>query len=178
MEREQALKFVRSFLDVKDGVQEISRAVLSTIVSVAEHTEDRLRSICIETLAEICRYICALRAVRFSNRVLVVRDPPLLVAAGGIGPLTDALADGTYEVPESLVASFLYLLDMPRGRKYLRAGQGLEVGLLVNGKAAWFADLSPGSILILHRFPGIPCARAEVEIQCKGYWISTQDVVW
>lgn len=58
---------------------------------------------------------------------LVVRDPPLLVAAGGIGPLTDALADGTYEVPESLVAAFLYLLDMPRGRKYLRAGQGLEV---------------------------------------------------
>ncbi|KAI9748161.1 MAG: hypothetical protein M1815_003480, partial [Lichina confinis] len=109
IEREQALKFVRAFLDVKEGVEEISRAVVRTIVAVAEHPDDRLRNISIETLAEI-----------------LIRNPALVVSAGGIGPLTDALADGTYEGPESLAAAFLYLLDTPRGRKYLRAGQGLE----------------------------------------------------
>ncbi|KAI9826112.1 MAG: hypothetical protein M1832_000561 [Thelocarpon impressellum] len=110
VEREQALKFIRAFLDVKDGVREVSRAVVRTMVAVAEHSEDRLRSICIETLAEI-----------------LIRDPPLLISAGGMGPLTEILGDGSYEASESLVTAFLYLLDMPRSRQYLRPGHGLEV---------------------------------------------------
>ncbi|KAI9820272.1 MAG: hypothetical protein M1827_005894 [Pycnora praestabilis] len=110
VEREQALKFVRAFIDVKEGVKEISRAVVRTIVSVAENNEDRLKSMCILTLAEI-----------------LIRDPSLLVSAGGVGPLTEALADGTYAASESLVAAFLYLLDMPSTRKYLSSGHELEI---------------------------------------------------
>jgi hypothetical protein len=110
VEREQALKFVRAFLDVRDGVQEISRAVLRIIVAVAEHTDDRLRSMCILTLAEI-----------------LVRNPPLLVAAGGMGTLVDALGEGNYHAAESLTGSFLFLLDTPRRRKFLRSGHELEI---------------------------------------------------
>lgn len=123
VEREQALKFVRAFLDVKGGVKEISRAVVRTIVAVAEHGEDRranaqpaegdldrLRPICIETLAEI-----------------IVQDPALLVASGGLGPLTEALSEGVYKSPESLTSAFLYLLDSPRKRRYIQPGYGLEV---------------------------------------------------
>lgn len=123
VEREQALKFVRAFLDVKDGVKEVSRAVVRTIVAVAETGEDRrtnvqvsdqdvdrLRPICIETLAEI-----------------LIRDPALLLASGGIGPLSDALSEGTYRAPESLTAAFLYLLDTPQKRKYIPPGYGLDV---------------------------------------------------
>ncbi|KAI1646398.1 Rapamycin-insensitive companion of mTOR, N-term-domain-containing protein [Daldinia loculata] len=110
VEREQALKFVRAFLDVKDGVREVSRAVVRTIAAVAEQVEDRLRPICIETLAEI-----------------LLRDPALLVASGGLVPLSEALAEGTYKSPESLASAFLYLLDAPHTRRYLRAGYELEV---------------------------------------------------
>lgn len=123
VEREQALKFVRAFLDVKDGVKEISRAVVRTIVAVAEHGEDRrtnmqaaeqdidrLRPICIETLAEI-----------------LVRDPSLLVASGGLGPLHEALSEGTYKAPESLTSAFLFLLNTPQKRKYIQPGYGLDV---------------------------------------------------
>ncbi|KAH8653412.1 cytosolic regulator pianissimo [Xylariales sp. PMI_506] len=110
VEREQALKFIRAFLDVKDGVREISRAVVRTIVSVAEQAEDRLRPICIETLAEI-----------------LLRDPALLTSCGGLSPLSEALAEGTYKSPESLASAFLFLLDSPQTRKYLRAGYELEV---------------------------------------------------
>ncbi|GAP89317.2 putative cytosolic regulator Pianissimo [Rosellinia necatrix] len=110
VEREQALKFVRAFLDVKDGVREISRALVRAIVSVAEHAEDRLRPICIETLAEI-----------------LLRDPRLLIASGGLAPISEALAEGTYKSPESLSAVLLFLLDGPQTRKYLRAGYDLEV---------------------------------------------------
>ncbi|TVY71377.1 Target of rapamycin complex 2 subunit ste20 [Lachnellula suecica] len=110
VEREQALKFIRAFLDVKDGVQEVSRAVVRTIAAVAEHLEDRLRAICIETLGE-----------------MMVRDPGLVVASGGLRPLTDALGEGTYEASESLTAAFLFLMDAPERRKYLRSGYELEV---------------------------------------------------
>ncbi|PHH88312.1 hypothetical protein CDD83_7704 [Cordyceps sp. RAO-2017] len=124
VEREQALKFVRAFLDVKDGVREISRAVVRTIVAVAEqgeerrpgganvadHNIDRLRPICIETLAEI-----------------LVGDPQLLIASGGLGPLSEALGEGTYKAPESLMSAFLFLLDTPGKRKYIQPGYGLDV---------------------------------------------------
>ncbi|KAI0526669.1 Rapamycin-insensitive companion of mTOR, N-term-domain-containing protein [Xylaria bambusicola] len=110
VEREQALKFVRAFLDVKDGVREVSRALVRAIVSVAEHVEDRLRPICIETLAEI-----------------LLRDPALLIASGGLAPISEALSEGTYKSPESLSAVLLFLLDAPQTRKYLRAGYDLEV---------------------------------------------------
>jgi hypothetical protein len=123
VEREQALKFVRAFLDVKNGIKEISRAIVRTIVAVAEQGEDRrpgmhvadqnvdrLRPICIETLAEI-----------------LVRDPALLVASGGLGTLSEALAEGTYKSPESLTSAFLFLLDSPQRRKYILPGYGLDV---------------------------------------------------
>ncbi|KAJ2902622.1 uncharacterized protein MKZ38_000289 [Zalerion maritima] len=110
VEREQALKFVRAFLDVKDGVHEVSRAVVRTIAAVAEQGDDRLMSICIETLAEI-----------------LVRDPPLLISSGGLAVLSEALSEGLYKSPESLAGAFLFLLDHPQRRKYLRAGYELEV---------------------------------------------------
>lgn len=122
MEREQALKFVRAFFDVKEGVKEVSRAVVRTIVAVAEqgddrrptampadHNIDRLRPICIETLAEI-----------------LVRDPPLLIASGGLGPLTEAISEGSYKAPEALTSAFLFLLDVPNNRKYLQPNYGLD----------------------------------------------------
>lgn len=109
VEREQALKFVRAFLEVKGGVREISKGIVRTIVAVAEHGEDRLRAICIETLAEI-----------------MIKDPQLLISAGGLGPLTNALGEGTYEASEGLVTAILFMLDAPQRRKYLRSGYELE----------------------------------------------------
>ncbi|CAI7600943.1 unnamed protein product [Penicillium pancosmium] len=111
IEREQALKFVRAFLDVKDGVKEISRAVVRTIVSVAEHNEDRLRNISIMTLAE-----------------MLIKDPELVASSGGFSALHDALAEGTFGASESLISSFLHILDTPRSRKYLQ-GSELEAVL-------------------------------------------------
>lgn len=109
LEREQAVKFVRAFLDVKDGVQEISLGVLRTIVAVAEHHEDRLRNIALLTLTE-----------------LLVKQPSLLLEARGIGTLTNTLAEGTYHASESLVASFLHVLDVPRHRKYFKSSREVE----------------------------------------------------
>lgn len=83
---------------------------MRTVVSIAEHGEDRLRPICLETLAEI-----------------LVRDPQLLLASGGLAVICDALTEGSYKAPESLISAYLFLLDSPQKRKYLRPGYDLEV---------------------------------------------------
>jgi rapamycin-insensitive companion of mTOR len=116
VEREQALKFVRAFLDVKNGVRELCLMVVRIVVAVAGHSEDKLRNIAILTLAE-----------------LMVRDPELLVRAGGIGCLTEALAHGHYRAAQGLIGAFLYLLDTPHRRKYLRSGHELEIPLSTFG---------------------------------------------
>lgn len=126
VEREQALKFVRAFLDVKRGVQELSLKVVRVVVAVAGHGEDKLRNIAILTLAE-----------------LLVRDPDLLVRAGGLGCLTEALAHGNYRASQGLIGAFLYLLDTPRRRTFLRSGHELDIPLSTFG-ASPLADAPDG----------------------------------
>lgn len=109
IEREQALKFVRAFLDVKDGVHELSNAVIRTIVSVAEHHDDRLRSMALLTVSE-----------------LLIRNPPLAVLTGGVASLADTLVEGNYHSFEMLAIALLHLLDNPQQRKYLESGHELE----------------------------------------------------
>ena len=121
IEREQALKFVRAFLDVKEGIVELSNAVLRTLVSVAEHHEDRLRNMSLLTLAEI-----------------LLQDASKALAAGAIAPLADALVEGNYHGSESLASIFLQLEDRPQSRAYLTSGYELD------GAFAPFTDPSIG----------------------------------
>ena len=109
VEREQALKFVRAFLDVKDGVEELALSVVRVLVAVAEQHDDRLRNICIMTLSEI-----------------LIRKPAIVASASGVGALADALSEGLYQPAEGLSAAFLYLLDLPSRRKYLTSGFELQ----------------------------------------------------
>ena len=112
IEREQALKFVRAFLDVKNGVQELSRAVLRTVVSIAEFHEDRLRNMALLTLSEV-----------------FIRKPAMVVSAGGVAPLAAALSEGTYAGSETLAIAFLHLSDKPSGRALLKSGAELQAAL-------------------------------------------------
>ena len=108
IEREQALKFIRAFLDVKEGVKELSNGVLRTVVSIADHFEDRLRNIAILTLSEI-----------------LVKDPGAVIAAGGVGILADIMGEGSYSGSESLASAFVHVADTPQTRKLLASGQQL-----------------------------------------------------
>ena len=109
MEREQALKFVRAFLEVKDGVREVSKAVIRTIVAVAEYHDDRLRSMSLLTISEI-----------------LIREPSMVFMAGGIALLTDSLTSGHYQGFDGLVVPFLHLYDTTRQRSYFQSGHELE----------------------------------------------------
>ena len=145
IEREQALKFVRAFLDVKNGVRELSNAVIRTVVAVAEHHEDRLRSIAILTVSEI-----------------LIRDPAVVVAAGGIAPLSEAIIEGTYHGSDSLAIAFLHLLDRPQERRHLKSGHELEVAftlftdpIVVHGSEDKLKSCARLIAAILSTWPGL-----------------------
>ncbi|KAG9619521.1 hypothetical protein KCU64_g22179, partial [Aureobasidium melanogenum] len=58
---------------------------------------------------------------------LLIRSPDLVIAAGGIGTLADAMGNGAYQAPETLAAVFLHLLDLPARRGLLRSGFELSL---------------------------------------------------
>ena len=145
IEREQALKFVRAFLDVKDGVYELSNAVVRTVVAIADQSEDRLRNIALLTLTEI-----------------LVKYPSLVIAAGGLAPLTDALGEGSYPGSESIVSAFLHLVDSPQSRKLLTSGHELEAAftlftdtLSVHGHDEKLKVNARSIATILNTWPGL-----------------------
>lgn len=121
IEREQALKFVRAFLEVKGGAHELSKSVIRTIVAMAEHHEDRLRNMSLLTLSEI-----------------LIQEPFRTVECGAINPLSAALVEGTYHGSSSIAAALLYLEDKPERRKLLKTGYELDAVFTP------FTDPTPG----------------------------------
>ena len=53
VEREQALKLVRSIIDMPGGVDLIPQSLVRTIIAIAEQSDDKLRNVSLETLCEI-----------------------------------------------------------------------------------------------------------------------------
>ncbi|CCJ31370.1 unnamed protein product [Pneumocystis jirovecii] len=124
-EREQALKLLRSFYEIKGGISEISKSVVSAVVSLAEHSGDKMSSICVETLAEMSSrsniFECTI------NVILVVLDPALIISSGGNKVLLQTLSDGPFEIANELVKLFIFLLDVPSTRKYVRPQSDLQL---------------------------------------------------
>ena len=53
MEREQAFKLTRAFLDVSECVRYLPQCVISTLVATIEQVDDKFRNVAIETVCEI-----------------------------------------------------------------------------------------------------------------------------
>ncbi|KAK7203980.1 Rapamycin-insensitive companion of mTOR, N-term-domain-containing protein [Myxozyma melibiosi] len=110
VEREQAIKFIRGYLEIPDGANELSLGVVCALVAVAEDSTDKLSNIAVETLAELLLYV-----------------PEKINAAGGVKVLALTLANGPYDLAEGIAVAFMQLLDKPGTRKYIWAGQDLDV---------------------------------------------------
>ena len=125
-EKEQALKLIRAIMELSslrtvnaapdrlaNELQDlIGPGVIRSMAAVAENSEDHLRHLCLETLAE-----------------LAIFDVRLLIRGGGLRPTLQSLKDGPIDLAPALVQSFIYLLDMPGTREYLRPGVDLEVAI-------------------------------------------------
>ncbi|KAF9452980.1 hypothetical protein P691DRAFT_720833 [Macrolepiota fuliginosa MF-IS2] len=123
VEKEQAIKLVRTIVEVgmthrdlsesgETAIVPLSDGILRSIIAVAEHIDDPFRPICIETLAEI-----------------LLIDIDSLTRTGGLRLLLQVLGDGPAELTPMLTAAFLQIADSPQTRAYLRVGCDLEVAL-------------------------------------------------
>ncbi|CEH14460.1 related to protein ste16 [Ceraceosorus bombacis] len=120
-EREQALKLVRAIIDAAvlddfsrtpDQDDIMSSAVIRALVAVAEHHNDKLRHLCLETLME-----------------LALHDLPLLIRGGGLRSVLNGIANGPPELAPALAQAVLLLVDVPSTRCHFAPGSDVEVGL-------------------------------------------------
>ncbi|EDR13794.1 uncharacterized protein LACBIDRAFT_309182 [Laccaria bicolor S238N-H82] len=122
VEKEQVIKLIRTIAEIgskrastnagSGGLVPLSEAVMRAVIAVAEHPEDSLRAICVQTLTEI-----------------MVLDIDLVARTGGIRFLLHVLGEGPVEITPILAAAFLHIVDSPRTRAYLRVGTDLEMAL-------------------------------------------------
>ncbi|KAI9599428.1 Rapamycin-insensitive companion of mTOR, N-term-domain-containing protein [Syncephalis fuscata] len=111
-EREQAIKLIRTCLEIPRGAEVIPESILRAMVAIAEQVEDTYRNLCLETICE-----------------LAVRCVESAVRCGGIRVVLNALLDGHHSLSESLVLTLLYLLDSPQTRHFLRPGVDVEMSI-------------------------------------------------
>ncbi|KAI9223879.1 Rapamycin-insensitive companion of mTOR, middle domain-containing protein [Blastocladiella britannica] len=132
VEKEQALKLIRQWLDVAITHDEnpepglaplidalgpthstlVTTSLVRLLVAISEHPDDKMRLMAIETLCEMAMH------------------PPLLPAmaqAGGVRAVCAGLLDCPREVTEFVALSVLVLVDAPESRAYFRRGIDVEV---------------------------------------------------
>lgn len=109
IERVQAVKFIRSFLDLQGGVYEISNSVIRSFVAVAEQSDDKLRNISVQTLAEI-----------------FLQNPEAVCQGGGVRIILQSIVDGPYELSLPMAMTVMYCMDSPKSRQLLRDGRDLD----------------------------------------------------
>ncbi|KAL7752498.1 hypothetical protein RI367_002032 [Sorochytrium milnesiophthora] len=112
LEREQVIKLVRRWICI-DAATEVSVPLLRMVIAIAEHIEDRLRLIAIETLCE-----------------LALTNTRAVAQCGGIKAIVEALPDLPREVVGAVVTCIMILLDTPNTRRYFR--RGVEVEMIVS----------------------------------------------
>ncbi|KAF9928127.1 hypothetical protein FBU30_002629 [Linnemannia zychae] len=113
-ERIEALKLVRCFVTTKEGMQHISDSVLRAVIAIAEQTDEKLRNACLETLGE-----------------MIMSDPKPVARCGGFRAVLMALTDNLQDLSDALLKVFLYMLESPETRGYVRQGLDSEMVMAV-----------------------------------------------
>ncbi|AET39715.1 TORC2 complex subunit TSC11 Ecym_4695 [Eremothecium cymbalariae DBVPG len=99
MEREQAIKLIREFITYRTGV---TQALVQTVISCVERTDDKLRTICIETLLE-----------------LAILNPDILKQCGGFHILESLLNDSDLQISQLILDTFLSMMNTQDTRSYV-----------------------------------------------------------
>lgn len=111
VEREQAFKLARVFLELPRCVRFLPPCVVSTILAVTEQADDKFRTVAIETLCE-----------------LTVRDLSYMSECGGLRNLFQLLTDGPLSMVKVVALTVSQLLDRADTRLFIRTGVDVEVG--------------------------------------------------
>ncbi|OLY84746.1 Protein ste16 [Smittium mucronatum] len=124
-EREESLKVIRWSFSVKIPISPeissenstasiknplLSSLLVRTLISIAEHPEDKLRNVVLESLCEI-----------------LLIDPSIIVNNNGLKVLINGALDGPLHVTIAVVSILLHFIDLPESRKFIHFNLDLEV---------------------------------------------------
>ncbi|KAJ2837419.1 hypothetical protein FBU31_001147 [Coemansia sp. 'formosensis'] len=127
-EREQGLKFVRWTMQHDECVWVLGPQVLKTLMAVSEQADDRMRSVCLETLCEV-----------------LVRAPQRLWYANGLRTLTQAALDGPWAVSIAIASALAHVFDSADTRRFIHPG------ITLGGVASALTEPLGGDALLAER---------------------------
>ena len=113
LEKIQAVLLVRSWYSyLQKNTAVLPIGIVRAIVALSENSDEKLRFLALESLAE-----------------LVLYDTNLLIQSEGLRVVLQAFVEGPYELPPYLALAFLPIMDLPRTRSLLRPGLDIEVNV-------------------------------------------------
>ncbi|ODV58817.1 TORC2 complex subunit TSC11 ASCRUDRAFT_24924, partial [Ascoidea rubescens DSM 1968] len=112
IERIQALKLIRKYLDIPNGAEILSVGIVNALLSICDQNDDDLKNIAIETLCE-----------------LIILNPKLLYQADGFRYFLKIIVDGPFELSPLAGMAVVKLLSSPKSRKYIN---GYDLNYLLN----------------------------------------------
>lgn len=138
IERMQALKLVRKFIDTPKGVKLIPQSIIYVLISIIEQMEDKLRPLCMETLNELGNiYIYSWMVIIADYWLLTwkyyfkiskaIRNVKLVASCGGIKIIFSAMTEGPMYLTEMNMLTVIYLLDTEKTRNYIKPEVDLEI---------------------------------------------------
>lgn len=126
LEKQEALKLIREFIEIPKGTNYISIGVVKALVALVEHENEDVQPsadqpdlephvssmfvrMCIETVCEIS-----------------VSKPDIVFHGGGLRLLINLLINGPSDIAASCMVAILTLLDHPNSRLFFRNGFDLD----------------------------------------------------
>ncbi|CAG84739.2 DEHA2A10230p [Debaryomyces hansenii CBS767] len=116
LEKEQALKLIREFLNIPKGTDNLSIGVIKSLIAIIEISEpvanitDNFKKICIETICEIA-----------------LLRPELIFHSSGFKIIIETIVeDDSIELSGNCILVLMKVLDSENTRKFLRNGHDLN----------------------------------------------------
>lgn len=126
LEKEEALKMVRHFMDIPDGANYLSIGIIKALVALVEHENEESQELsetissefhvpapfsrlCIETICELASF-----------------KPDIVFHGGGLRLLITLIINASSDIAASCIIALLSLLDRPNARLFLRNGFDLD----------------------------------------------------
>lgn len=109
VERLEAVKLVRKFIDTEGGTELLNLGTVNAIVAVAETPEDPLRNLALETICEVS-----------------VLYPEIAYKGQGIRLLVQAVVEGSSSITSLCITALLKLLELPSSRKFVLEEQFIQ----------------------------------------------------
>lgn len=127
LEKEEALKLVRHFLDIPNGANFLSIGVIKALVALVEHENEETQEgqdeppsteyhvppaftrLCIETICE-----------------LSILKPDIVFHGGGLRLLISLIINASSDIAASCIMALMTCLDKPEARLFLRNGYDLD----------------------------------------------------